>query len=419
MNLLFYKIFLAIYALSIRVVSLWNIKAQQWLNGRKNIFKEINFWRNEIGNREKIIWFHCASLGEFEQARPIIEQLKGSYSNYKILLTFFSPSGYEVRKNYALTDAVFYLPIDGKKNAKRFIEIINPSLVIWVKYEYWYYYLSTLKQKNISTILVSAIFRKEQPFFKWYGSLWRKLLNCFHVIFVQNTSSIEILQNIHLARKPILAGDTRFDRVIDEATSESLLPQQLLQFCKDSNIIVAGSTWKEDEELLQQYAKVNSSIKFIIAPHEVSEMRLAQVEKIFNNVVRYSNLLKGANAKQVLLIDNIGMLSSLYQLATVAYVGGGFNKAGIHNILEAAVFGKPILFAANYKKFKEAVDVINSNGAFSVTNIKTLKAKLDRLFSDNVFLNSTGETCKKYVNNNAGATKIITNYIHENRLLTN
>ncbi len=419
MSFTFYKIFLATYTLAIRVASLWNIKAKQWLNGRKSIFKKIYLWRKEIGNKEKIVWVHCASLGEFEQARPIIEQLKDKYPSYKILLTFFSPSGYEVRKNYIGVDAVFYLPMDGKNNAKRFIEIINPSLVIWVKYEYWYYYLSTLKQKNIPTILVSAIFRKEQPFFKWYGSLWRKIIFLFSKIFVQDKNSLSLLKKNDIIVNAVMASDTRFDTVLLNANKSDAIPQQIIKFCSTNKIIVAGSTWLQDEYLLNEYLKFNTKIKLLIAPHQVDEKRILEVENLFKSSVRYSTLNEQNNAAQVLIIDNIGILSSIYKLATVAYIGGGFNKSGIHNILEAAVYGKPILFAKSYKKFKEAVDLVKSNGAFSVTNIETFKTCLDRLFNDNVFLNSTGETCKKYVNNNAGATKIIISYIEENLLLTN
>lgn len=362
---------------------------------------------------------HCASLGEFEQGRPIIEQIKKDFPSYKILITFFSPSGYEVRKNYSGADGIFYLPLDGKKNANAFIEIVKPSLVIWVKYEYWYYYLTALQQKNIPVVLVSAIFRESQPFFKWYGGLWKNILQSFEKIFVQNEYSISLLKNIEMHENAVLAGDTRFDRVISIAENKKTLPDALLQFCKNKKVIVAGSTWEEDEEALVHYARIHEQIKFIIAPHEIDEERLLGLKKMFKNTIYFSEFIKGNVNAQVIIIDNIGILSSLYELADVAYIGGGFNDSGIHNILEAAVYGMPIIFGSEYEKFIEAVDLVDRESAFSVENALELESLLDRLLGDEELLKNIAEISKNYVNEKRGATNLIVQYLYEKRLLIN
>jgi 3-deoxy-D-manno-octulosonic-acid transferase len=416
--LFFYNIFLSFYFFGVRLASWRSQKARLWLAGRRGIFGHLAQWKNSFSPTEKIIWMHCASLGEFEQGRPIIEQIKKEYPSYKMLLTFFSPSGYEVRKNYSGADGIFYLPLDGKKNANKFIEIINPALVIWVKYEYWYYYLTALQQKNIPTILVSAIFREDQPFFKWYAGLWKKILQSFDKIFVQNEQSISLLKNIAMHERAALAGDTRFDRVISIAENKTALPNALIQFCNNKKVIVAGSTWEEDEEELVHYARTHDQIKFIIAPHEIDE-RLNGIKKMFKNAIYFSEFVKENTNAQVIIIDNIGMLSSLYELADVAYIGGGFNDSGIHNILEAAVFGKPIIFGPEYEKFSEANDLLDRGGAFSIENALELETLLDKLIADNELLKNTSEISKKYVYEKQGATNIIVNYLYEKRLLIN
>ncbi len=368
---------------------------------------------------EKVIWVHCASLGEFEQGRPIIESIKAQYPSYKILLTFFSPSGYEVKKNYNGVDAVFYLPLDGKSNANKFIDIVKPSLVIWVKYEYWYYFLTALQQKNIPTVLVSAIFRESQPFFKWYGSLWKKILQSFDKIFVQNKYSISLLKSIMMDKNALIAGDTRFDRVISIVENKTALPDVLIQFCKNKKIIVAGSTWEEDEEELVHYARMHDEIKFIIAPHEIDTERLLDIKRMFKNAIYFSEFVQGNVDAQVIIIDNIGMLSSLYELAHITYIGGGFNDSGIHNILEAAVYGKPIIFGPEYEKFSEAVDLVDREGAFSIENALELESLLDKLLQDEALLKNTSNVSKNYVYEKQGATNLIVQYLHEKRLLIN
>ncbi len=394
-------------------------KARLWIEGRKDVFEKLHNWRSQFAADQKVIWIHCASLGEFEQGRPLIEQVHKKYSNYKILLTFFSPSGYEVRKNYQQADAVFYLPLDGKANAKKFISILRPSLVLWVKYEYWFYYLTTLRNNNIPVILVSAVFRKSQPFFKWYGGMWKKILYSFHKIFVQNNESVSLLQTLGLAQNTVLSGDTRFDRVIDIVRNNAPLPQILFDFVRNSKVIIAGSTWEEDEEALVHYCNAHNKIKFIIAPHEIDEERIAEVSKLFKNSILFSNLKNNDSDARVLIIDNIGMLSSLYQLADVAYIGGGFNDSGIHNILEAAVFGKPVIFGPVYEKFSEASLLVEFEGAFTIANALELEILLDVLMKDEDFLSKTGAICKKFVYDHAGATHKILEYIYANRLLTN
>jgi 3-deoxy-D-manno-octulosonic-acid transferase len=405
--------------MGIRIASWRSKKAQLWLAGRRGIFEQLNQWKKSFSSQEKIIWVHCASLGEFEQGRPVIEKIKKDNPSYKILLTFFSPSGYEVRKNYNGADGIFYLPVDGKNTANTFIEIVNPSLVIWVKYEYWYYYLTALQQKNIPVVLVSAIFRESQPFFKWYGGLWKKILQSFDKIFVQNELSISLLKSIEMHENAVVSGDTRFDRVIAIAENKNTLPEKLLQFCHNKKVIVAGSTWEEDEEELVHYARTHQQIKFIIAPHEIDEERLSGIKKMFKNAIYFSEFFKENADAQVIIIDNIGMLSSLYQLAHITYIGGGFNDSGIHNILEAAVYGKPIVFGPEYEKFSEAVDLVEKGGAFSIENALELEHMLDKLLGDEALLKNTADICKKYVYEKQGATNLIVQYLYENRLLIN
>ena len=418
MALLFYNIFLSFYAVGIRIAAFTNNKAKAWLEGRKNLFHDLMIWRARYDAEAKIVWMHCASLGEFEQGRPVIERIKTAHPDHIILITFFSPSGYLVRKNYTGADGVFYLPPDGHRSAQNFIEIVRPSLVIWIKYEYWYYYLTLLKQKQIPVILISAIFRKEQPFFKPYGGIWKKMAGSFRQIFVQDEASLSLLRNYSVNDNAIVAGDTRFDRVLELAKLSDSLPEKLNYFCKGNKVLVAGSTWPEDEEILAGYAKMHSHIKFIVAPHEISKEKLKATQTLFANAVFYSDFLKEDNMAQVLIIDNIGLLSKLYALADAAYIGGGFNKSGIHNILEAAVFGKPVVFGGEYQKFQEAKDLVAFGGAFSVKTAAELCETFDKLFNDEHFSGRTGEICKQYVLEKKGATDIIIEYLQANRLLT-
>lgn len=427
MAIFFYNIFLFLYRVGIGIASLWNKKAKLWIDGRKNIFDRLG---SELRTpNSKLIWFHCSSLGEFEQGRPVIESLRQRIPNSKFLVTFFSPSGFEIRKDYKGADWVFYLPLDSKTNAKAFFDIIKPSFVVFVKYDYWYYYLTECKKRSIPLLLVSGIFRQDQPFFKWYGNLHRQMLKCFTHFFVQDKESYDLLKSINI-NEVTVAGDTRFDRVAEIA--ENFRPIAIAeQFCGRSPILVAGSTWPEDEEtLLKAFTETRDpDLKLIIAPHEVHDNHLANIKKLFPGALWFSNYNDStpapnefawnmpAKASNVLIIDNIGMLSRLYHYATITYIGGGFNK-GIHNTLEAAVYGKPVLFGPNYKKFKEAIELIEAGGAVCIKSSAELSAILQRFINNKTELELRSKNSFDFVNQNKGATEKILHYIEANRLLT-
>jgi 3-deoxy-D-manno-octulosonic-acid transferase len=417
--LLLYNIFLSLYGFGARLVATWNKKAAQWVKGRAD-----SRVPDKIKNHpHQTVWMHCASLGEFEQGRPLLEAIRQKYPTCKIVLTFFSPSGYEIRKNYAGADWVAYLPLDGPGNAKNFIADINPSLVLWVKYEYWYYFLRELQKRAVPVLLVSGIFRKEQPFFKWYGGFWKTILPAFQHLFVQNNNSVELLKQIDPALPVTITGDTRFDRVIEIAEKWEPLSELVRQFCEGHQVIVAGSTWEEDEEALIHFSKAYPHIRFIIAPHEVSAPRISDLQQEFKDGILFSSLVNRQAGtvihSNVLIIDNIGMLARLYCYADIAYVGGGFNQSGIHNILEAAVFGKPVIFGPVYEKFAEARDLVAVGGAFSISNAIELEALLTKLLKDQTTLSGAGKISKEYVYGKKGATGQIMEYIYKNRLLTN
>lgn len=387
------------------------------MNGRKNILDRL---RAELQSQDsKIIWFHCSSLGEFEQGRPVIEKLKSQNPGLKFLLTFFSPSGYEIRKDYKGVDWVFYLPLDSKKNAKTFFDIVNLALAVFVKYDYWYYYLNECKKRKIPLLLISGIFRKEQPFFKWYGNLHRSMLNCFTHFFVQDKESLQLLQSININNATV-AGDTRFDRVSEIA--ENFTPIEAIEkFCSGLPVLVAGSTWSEDEKLIKDATANFPDLKIIIAPHEIHKEHIDQLKSFFPDAVLYSQLRvqsPEAIISDHLIIDNIGMLSKLYHYSTIAYVGGGFNK-GIHNTIEAAVYGNPVLFGPNYKKFKEAIGLIENGGGICITSSNELSTILQKFISDKTALGLSGKNSFDFVKQNKGATEKILYYIEANRLLTN
>ena len=364
---------------------------------------------------------HCASLGEFEQGRPLLEAIKTQYPSYKIVLSFFSPSGYEVMKNYPGAELVFYLPADNVVNAKKLVDKLNPSLVLWVKYEYWYYYLTELKKRSIPLLLVSGIFREKQPFFKWYGAIWKKMLSCFHRLFVQDERSLKLMGSIGFKDKTEIAGDTRFDRVIAIAEKNEPVPH-IKEFIAGHHVLVAGSTWDEDEIELLHFINANPDLKFIIAPHEIDKENLMDVKKEFKDSIFYSDLSPVNNFSadiHVLIIDNIGMLSKLYQYADITFVGGGFGSDGIHNVLEAAVYGKPVVFGPVYEKFAEAKGLVECGGAISANGPLQLEKILKKLFADKDALIKAGNASKDFVYNHQGATKKILDHIQRNRLLTN
>ena len=416
MAIFFYDIFLLLYQAGIGIASFWNNKAKLWIEGRKNIFDRLGT-ELHIPN-SKLIWFHCSSLGEFEQGRPVMENLRKQIPNSKFLLTFFSPSGFEIRKDYKGVDWVFYLPLDSKANAKRFFDIVNPSLVVFVKYDYWYYYLTECKKRAIPLLLISGIFRQDQPFFKWYGDLHRKMLNRFTHFFVQDKESYDLLKSINI-NDVTIAGDTRFDRVSEIA--ESFKPiEEIEKFCGSSQVLVAGSTWADDEKIIKEASTNLPGLKIIIAPHEIHKEHIDQLRSIFPGAVLRSQASAQNSPpinSNILIIDNIGMLSRLYHYATITYIGGGFNK-GIHNTLEAAVYGKPVLFGPNYKKFKEAIGLIETGGGVCVNSSTELTSQLKRLLANKDVLELSSKNSFDFVKQNKGATENILHYIKANLLLT-
>jgi len=404
-----YNIFVYITIGGLRLIALFNNKLHRFVNGRKNIFKDI---ATHLSNKDDVIWFHSASLGEFEQGIPIIEKLKNEYPNYKILVTFFSPSGYEVRKNYPLADCVTYLPFDTIKNAKKFINQVNPKLTVFIKYEFWPNFLKVLKQRQIPTLLVSGIFRENQLFFKGYGGFYRKALNTFAHFFVQNQVSKELLNSIGF-NNVSLSGDTRFDRVFSITKQRKKL-DFIDSFSKDKITLVAGSTWPEDEEIIINYINNESSKneKFIIAPHNIKEEGILQlIASCKKTICRYSDAKKNPNT-QVIIIDSIGILTSVYAYATLAYVGGGFNKSGIHNILEPATYGLPIMIGPNFKKFNEAKELVHLEACMSIYDQKSFNKVFLNLIKSNEEISRKGKISKSYILKNVGATNIIYIFMH-------
>lgn len=411
---LLYNSFIFFFRIGIHVASLWNTKAKKWLDGRKNIWNQLN----TLSKNENIIWIHASSAGEFEQAKPLIEIFKTEYTSYKILITFFSPSGYQASANYKAADYKFYLPVDTAENAKRFIELVNPRLVVFVKYDFWYHFLNAVHHKTIPLLLISSVFRKEQAFFKWYGRFYKKMLSLFSQIFVQDQSSLAILKENGITHSQI-SGDTRFDRVV-RISSGSLEIPFIKNFIDGFPVIVAGSTWPGDEALLKRAISL-SHTKLIIAPHEVDKANIQRLNQEFSEAILYSELKEDTNIrrKNVLIIDNVGMLSRLYHYATITYVGGGFTKDGIHNILEAAVHAKPVLFGPNYKKYREAPELIQHGAGFSTGNDEELQNIIKILLENKSKYKLACEGAIDYIQSKTGATKKIVNYIQEKRLLTN
>jgi 3-deoxy-D-manno-octulosonic-acid transferase len=389
-----------------KVASLFHNKAKLFVTGRKNVFQKLE--ASFKGNQSHVIWIHCASLGEFEQGRPIIEALKKEFPNHKILLTFFSPSGFEVRKNYSTADHIFYLPWDTNGNAKRFIEITKPAIAIFVKYEFWLHYSNELKRRSIPIISVSSIFRSHQYFFRSYGGFYRSILKNFSYFFVQNDESVKLLRGIGIDNC-VRVGDTRFDRV-KEIVQQGGDVEIARKFKNNQPVFVIGSCWPEDLEVIAPLINENRS-KFILAPHEISDSFLTEIEKSLQvRTIRYSSAQQiNPDDFQVLIIDNVGMLSKLYRYGEFAFVGGAFGK-GLHNILEAACYGVPIFFGnKNFDRFQEAVDLINRGGAFEVSDYSDLKAKYEILNVPETF-QLTCEVTRQYVEENLGATEKIMKY---------
>jgi len=402
--LLIYNIGIRLYLCAIYAASLFNKKAKIWLQGRNNaVYKKF----------DKSIWFHFASLGEFEQGRPLLEHVRHSRPGAKIVVTFFSPSGYEIRKNTPLADAVYYLPIDTAGNARKFIDTIQPTMAIFTKYEYWYHYFNELNKREIPLYVISGIFRPGQVFFKWYGGLHREMLGFVNHFFVQDEASKDLLHTIGVTNVEV-SGDTRFDRVWENAEQPKELPV-VAEFKSTHKLFIAGSTWPEDEALAATLVSDYADWKFIFAPHEISEEKINKLISLLplNSVVRYSQIAEHLSLAnyQTLIIDNIGMLSALYQYAEIAYIGGGFG-VGIHNTLEAAAFGLPVIFGPNYEKFREAKELVAIKGGFSINDEPELKSTVAYLTEDIIQYEATCKKVKAYVQENTGATKTIAGYIH-------
>jgi 3-deoxy-D-manno-octulosonic-acid transferase len=402
-----YNLGVRFYFFLILVASIFNKKAKAWINGRKN---------TSYQHCQKSAWFHFASLGEFEQGLPVLTAYKISNPDLQIIITFFSPSGYEIRKNTPYADAVYYLPLDTTQNARKFIAAINPSIAVFTKYEYWYHFFNELHKKEIPLYIISGIFRPNQVFFKWYGSLHRRMLSFVSHFFVQDDGSKLLLQNLGIDKVSV-SGDTRFDRVWANAQQPKAFPL-INEFKNGQKVFIAGSTWPEDEILVAQLVDDHPDWKFIFAPHEISEEKINGLFDILpDSSIRYSQLTPDSyrddHSPQTLIIDNIGMLSSLYQYGDIAYIGGGFG-AGIHNTLEAAAFGLPVIFGPNYDKFKEAQDLIALQAGFSISNENELKKTVAYLIEDEERYHAISKKIKEYVKGNTGATEMIIEYINQN-----
>ncbi len=403
MNFL-YNTAISLYSMGARVLSWRNVKARKMIDGQR---RTMDYLRNVIDPDATYVWIHASSLGEFEQGRPMIELIKSRLPEKKILLTFFSPSGYEVRKNFSGVDAVCYLPFDKPANVRKFLDLVQPEMAVFIKYEFWGNFLQELSRRNIPTYLISAIFRQSQSFFKWWGGMFRNLLRCYTHLYVQDEESRQLLAGIGVENVTI-AGDTRFDRVSDIMANNIEIPQAKALTDNDSLTIVAGSSWSPDEDLLLPYFNTHKSVKLIIAPHEVDAERIADIE---SRLTRKSCCLSVASVEEVsrvdcLIVDCYGKLSSLYRYGDIAYIGGGFGE-GIHNINEAAVYNMPVLFGPKYGKFKEAKDLIARGGAFSFKDEAGFVEIMDALTTDKSRLSQSGGVAGEYIRENLGATERI------------
>jgi 3-deoxy-D-manno-octulosonic-acid transferase len=399
--MLLYNFFVLIYGFSIRIASLYAHKARLWLTGRKNLLNKIE---SELSaNHIPLIWIHCSSVGEFEQGRPLLEHIRKQYPHYKLLLTFFSPSGFELRKNYSGADYIYYLPLDTAHQAKQFMDLVNPHLAIFIKYEYWLNYLKECRERNIPHYMVSAIYRPSQIFFKWYGSIFLSALKGFNHLFVQDETSKALLSRYGITNVSV-SGDTRFDRVIAIASQNADIPF-ISSFIGDTLCFIAGSTWPEDEKVLHQSLAEFDNLKNIIVPHEINDAHVQELLRVFPHSIAYSQVRHETDLSGIrtLVFDKLGYLSVLYRYADVVYIGGGFGK-GIHNVLEAAVYAKPVIIGPRYDKFKEAKDLIKLGAAIEVNSKDYMKQSMRLLFENESERNNKGAICKKYVEENAGAT---------------
>ena len=403
--LFLYNLILLFASQLVKLLALFNPKMKLFVDGRKGVFEKI---REKINPTDKTIWFHAASLGEYEQGLPVIEQIKIKYPEHKIVVTFFSPSGYEVRKNNTVADLTIYLPLDTKHNAQLFVELVHPEMVFFIKYEFWPNYLNELKKRTIKTYLISGIFRDNQAFFKGYGGFYRNALNTFDYFFVQNENSKKLLQSIGFTNVKI-SGDTRFDRVVSILERDNSL-DFIEQFKDQKTTIVIGSSWLKDESLLVNYINsASADLKFIIAPHNIHKSEIVNLQSLITKkTILFSEKEdQNLNEFQVFIIDTIGILTKIYSYADIAYVGGGFGNPGVHNILEPATFGVPIVIGPNYSHFAEATALVHQGGCVSISNQKELNEAFDNLISNEDIQHEKGHICETFVQMNKGATVTI------------
>lgn len=393
----------------VQILSFFNPKMALFVNGRKDVFEVL---KQSISKNDKTIWFHAASLGEYEQGLPVMEMVKQKYPNHKIVLTFFSPSGYEVRKNNSIADVTVYLPLDTSSNSKRFLDLVHPELVFIIKYEYWPNYLKELRKRKITTFLISGIFRENQVFFKWYGGFYREALKTFEHFFVQNEKSKKLLETLNYNNVTV-SGDTRFDRVAGILERDNSL-DFVSNFRGDSQLIVVGSSWPKDEDNLLYFINNSpASAKFIIAPHNIKEDQiLAFAERIKVPTILYSKMGSAdLSTFKVLIVNTVGLLTKIYSYADIAYVGGGFGNPGVHNILEPATFGIPIVIGPNFSHFAEATELVEIGAALSINNATELNKTLSKLLNDLELQKTLGNQASQYVQKNKGATETISKYL--------
>lgn len=410
--LFLYNLIIILASQVVKLLALFSPKMKLFVEGRKEVFPIL---QSKLNPNDKTIWFHAASLGEYEQGLPVIEKIKEKFPNHKIVVTFFSPSGYEVRKNNTVADATVYLPLDTKSNAQKFIKAINPELVFFIKYEYWPNYLNELRKLEIKTYLISGIFREKQTFFKWYGGFYRNALKTFDYFFVQNESSKKLLQSIGFNNVKI-SGDTRFDRVVSILERDNSL-DFIEQFKNNKTTIVIGSSWPKDENFLVNYINnTPNNIKFIIAPHNIKSEQILELKKsITKKTILFSNERSGRDLSlrdyDIFIIDTIGILTKIYSYSDIAYVGGGFGNPGVHNILEPATFGVPIIIGPNYSHFAEATALVHQEGCISISNQNELNDAFNLLINNEDERNEKGHICSTFVQINKGATDVILKYV--------
>ena len=409
-----YNILIYFSGFLLKIVALFSPKIKLFVNGRKFVFDTLS---NKIKTSDRTIWFHAASLGEYEQGLPVLEKIKLKYPDHKIIVTFFSPSGFEVRKNNNVADVTVYLPLDSKSNARKFLDIVHPEMVFFIKYEFWPNYLNELKKLEIKTYLISGIFRKKQAFFKWYGGFYRNALQTFEYFFVQNENSKKLLRSIGFNNVKV-SGDTRFDRVVSILERDNSL-DFIEDFKNNTTTIVIGSSWPKDEEFLINYINnAAKNIKFIIAPHNIHSVQIRELKNsISKKIVLFSEIEnKNLSDFDVFIIDTIGVLTKIYSYADIAYVGGGFGNPGVHNILEPATFGIPIVIGPNFSHFAEAVALVHQKGCISISNQTELNDTFDSLLANEDIRIEKGHICSTFVQMNKGATQIILTHLRDSFL---